>query len=118
MGLFGLFGRNSESQRVGATAGNDDFFNGRTGFSSISSQSAPDTAVFFPKSFDDVQTIINTMKQNKIVIVHLNGLKTESSVRVMDFLSGAVYALNGGVYELPDTKNAFYFSPSKIEIHR
>ena len=115
MKFFGLFGKNAETQTQ-SYMGSDSF--GRFNPQEDSEKPSPATAVFIPKSFDDVQAIIDTLKQNKTVIVHLSGLKTESTVRVLDILSGAVYALNGGVYELPGSKNSFLFSPNTIELHR
>ncbi len=72
------------------------------------------TAVYSPQSYDDVQTIIDDLKKDKTVVVHLNKLKTETAIRVLDMLSGAIYALGGGVYEME--KNIFMFSPTGLEV--
>lgn len=71
-------------------------------------------SVFIPTSFDDVEKIIDALKSNKTALVHLTNLKTETQIRVLDMLSGAVYALGGGVYEME--KNVFMFSPYGVEI--
>ena len=47
-------------------------------------------------------------------VVHLTNLKPETQIRVLDMLSGAIFALNGGVYEMG--KNIFMFSPSGVEM--
>ncbi|MBQ0098991.1 MAG: cell division protein SepF, partial [Firmicutes bacterium] len=70
-------------------------------------------SVFAPKSFTDVEIIINTFKEGKNAIVHLNDIKTETAIRILDMLSGAIYALGGGVYEMQ--KNIFMFSPNGVE---
>ena len=72
-------------------------------------------SVFSPSSYSDVQTIIDALKSGKTAVVHLTELKTETAIRVLDMLSGAVYALNGGVYEMQ--KNIFMFSPTGIELN-
>ncbi len=72
-------------------------------------------AVFSPTSYEDVSTIIDTLKKGKTAVVHLNELKTETAIRVLDMLSGAIYALNGGVYEMQ--KNIFMFSPAGVEVN-
>ena len=54
------------------------------------------------------------MKEGKNTVVHLNKLKKETAVRVLDLLSGAIYALGGGIYEME--KEVFMFSPSGLEI--
>ena len=70
--------------------------------------------VFTPKSFDDVQRIIDEMRGGQTVLVHLTALKTDTAVRVLDLLSGAIYALGGGVYEVQ--KNTFMFNPGGVEV--
>ena len=71
-------------------------------------------AVFSPSAFSDVESIIDAMKLGKNAVVHLTELKTETAIRVLDMLSGAIYALGGGVYEM--SKNVFMFSPSGVEV--
>ncbi len=72
-------------------------------------------SIFSPTSYDDVGKIIDALKSNKTAIVHLTELKAETAIRVIDMLSGAIYALGGGVYEME--KNIFMFSPSGIEVN-
>ena len=71
-------------------------------------------SVFSPTSFEDVEKIIDSLKGGKPAIVHLNDLRTETAIRVLDMLSGAVYAIEGGVYEME--KNIFMFSPTGVEV--
>jgi len=73
-------------------------------------------SVFYPESYDDVEKIIDVLKLGKTAIVHLTELKTETAMRIIDMLSGAVYAINGGVYEME--KNIFMFSPSGVSVQR
>lgn len=71
-------------------------------------------SVFKPSSYSDVETMIDSLKDGKTVVVHLTELKPETAIRIIDMLSGAVYALSGGVYEME--KNIFMFSPSGLEV--
>lgn len=71
--------------------------------------------VFNPTSYDDVATIIDSLKTGKTAVVHLTALKPETAIRIIDMLSGAVYALSGGVYEME--KNIFMFSPTGVEVN-
>ena len=113
MGLFDIFGRDSRvknQDRRDSVFENEDknlpFENGK--------KEGP-VVVFSPKSYSDVQTIIDTLKNGKTAVVHLTELKVETARRVLDMLSGAIYALNGGVYEMQ--KNVFMFSPSGVEMN-
>ena len=68
-----------------------------------------------PTAFDDVELIIDAIRAGKNAVVHLEELKNETAIRVLDMLSGAIYALGGGVYEMG--KNIFMFSPSGVEVN-
>ena len=53
-----------------------------------------------PRSFADVEEIIDRLKDNLTVIVYLNELSASTAARVTDILSGAIYALGGGMAQL------------------
>lgn len=106
MGLFDLFGKEpkTKTERNARIGFDDKLENGKD---------AP-VAVFSPESYKDIEIIIDTLRSGKNAIVHLTALKTDTAVRVLDMLSGAIYALGGGVYEMG--KNIFMFSPSGVEV--
>lgn len=106
MGLFDLFGKDpkTKTERTAHFGFDDNLENGKD---------AP-VAVFSPESYKDIEVVIDTLRLGKNAIVHLTALKTETAVRVLDMLSGAIYALGGGVYEMG--KNIFMFSPSGVEM--
>ena len=65
-----------------------------------------------PRSFADIEEIIDRMKDKLTVIVYLNELSANTALRVTDILSGAVYALGGGMAELE--KDMFIFTPDGV----
>ena len=75
---------------------------------------AEDVTFFYPKDFAEVATIIDCLKTGKNVVVDLTKISVDSSKRILDFLSGAIYALGGGVCEVQ--KEVFMFSPNGVEI--
>lgn len=107
MGIFDLFGKETKT-----TQSRNIFESEKT---EKQSERGP-VSVFYPKSFEDVQNIIDILKLGKTAIVHLTELKNETAIRVIDLLSGAVYAINGGVYEME--KNIFMFSPSGVNVQK
>lgn len=108
MGLFDLFGKETKSERITTRVSEE------TPYQNDMQKKGP-VSVFSPTSYKDVEIIIDCLKANKTAIVHLTQLKTETAIRILDMLSGAVYALNGGVYEME--KNIFMFSPSGVEVY-
>ncbi len=108
MGLFDLFGK---EQRTKSEAQERAF---RPFDRTDTAEKAP-VSIFSPTSYEDVETIIDALKVKKNVVVHLTKLKPETAIRILDMLSGAVYALGGGVYEME--KNIYMFSPAGVEIN-
>lgn len=109
MGVFDLFGRTPKTKEDRA----DKSFiraDGRAG----GEHKAGPVSVFDPTSYEDVEKMIDALKEGKNVIVHLEKLKNETAIRILDMLSGAIYALGGGVYEMEE--NIFMFSPTGVEI--
>lgn len=70
--------------------------------------------VFEPKSFDDVQGIVDQLKNHRPVIVNLEETERSLAKRVVDFMSGAVYALAGGMQQI--NPSIFLFTPANVEI--
>ena len=66
-----------------------------------------------PRSFADVEEIIDRLKDNLTVIVYLNELSANTAARVTDILSGAIYALGGGMAQLQ--KDMFIFTPDGVD---
>lgn len=110
MGLFDLFGRSPRTKEPRSATATDKPF---ASSHSDDSQKGPVT-VFEPTRYEDVEKMIDALKEGKNTIVHLEKLKPEAAIRIIDMLSGAIYALGGGVYEME--KNIFMFSPNGVEI--
>lgn len=107
MGIFDLFGRDPKVKDDQKSRFQD------TTHEKVQNGPGP-IDVFSPLSYNDVEKIIDALKAGKNAVVHLDKLKTETMIRVLDMLSGAVYALGGGLYEMQ--KNIYMFSPSGVEI--
>lgn len=89
----------------------DAFFNGTT---ERKEEKPSPVEVFIPTSYNDVEKIIDTMRAGKNAVVQLGNLKPNTMLRVLDMLSGAVYALGGGLYEIQ--KNTYMFSPDGVTL--
>lgn len=70
--------------------------------------------VYQPTSFDDTQSIINNLKSRKPVVITLEFLDASLAQRVLDFISGAIYALDGTIQKV--SRGIFVLAPSNIEI--
>lgn len=70
--------------------------------------------VYQPLSYDDTQTIVDNLKSRKPIIVNLEALDAELAQRVLDFMSGAVYALEGSIHKV--SRGIFVLAPSNVDI--
>ena len=67
-----------------------------------------------PDSYNEVKSIVDKIKESSPVIVNTDALETKEARRLIDFISGAVYSLNGDVCKAG--KGVFLFTPGSIEI--
>ena len=70
--------------------------------------------LYSPKSFGDIQTLIDFLKRHEPVVVELSGVADSSAQRILDFLSGAIYALSGSIHRISGT--IFLLTPSGVSI--
>lgn len=69
-----------------------------------------------PHSFDEVQVIADHLKNRKQVILNFENTSPEVSQKIIDFISGTTYALDGNSQQLG--VHIFLFTPSNVEITR
>ena len=65
-----------------------------------------------PKSFDDVAAIIDRLLSGEPVIVDVSAVSPQTAQRVVDLMSGAIYAIDGNMGEL--TKDVYVFTPRGV----
>jgi len=67
-----------------------------------------------PSTYEDVQLLIDHLKMREQVIVDFSSVNQTSVYRILDFMSGAIYALGGSIQQI--TKNIFLFAPAGVTI--
>lgn len=66
------------------------------------------------QEFEEVRAMIDLLKENKIVVVNLEGLNVDVAQRIIDCISGSSYALDGKLEGVND--NIFILAPRDVEI--
>lgn len=69
---------------------------------------------YYPKSYSEVQKLIDFLKQGESVMLNLDNVSEDEAQRMLDFSSGAVYALNGSVQRV--SGNIFLLTPEGLNI--
>ena len=67
-----------------------------------------------PKSFNDAQQVADKFKDSIPVVLNLQGVENNLSMRIIDFASGLTYALDGGMQRIAD--KVFMLTPRNVEI--
>ena len=70
--------------------------------------------VYHPISYEDTQNIIDNLKSRKPVIVNMEELEIDCAQRILDFMAGAIYALNGSIYKI--SRGIFVVAPTNYDI--
>lgn len=67
-----------------------------------------------PKTYDDVKVIIDGLRKRQAIIIDLSKVANKDAQRILDYLSGAIYALGGAQQRISD--NMFLFTPEGVMI--
>ncbi len=89
-----------------------------TGFSgtviNTSSSAKQQVVLTRPESFNDAPTIANNLRSKKAVVLNLENVDKALARRVVDFLSGCTYALDGSVKKI--SQATYLFCPHNMEV--
>lgn len=87
-----------------------------TGFSGqvVNTSSKVQLILVRPESFNDAPTIAANMRAKKAVVLNLEGVEKNLARRVVDFLSGCAYALDGTVKKV--SQATYVFCPYNMEV--
>lgn len=80
----------------------------------MAATSAMKMIVYHPVTYEDAQNIIDNLKARKPVIVNMEELEVSVAQRILDFLSGAIYALSGTIMKI--SKGIFVVAPNNYDV--
>lgn len=75
---------------------------------------AMEVCVIKPTVVDDAREITETLLSGRTVILNLEGLDLEVAQRIIDFTSGATFAINGNLQKI--SNYIFLVTPTNVEI--
>lgn len=73
-----------------------------------------EVCIMKPTAFGDSQDICDMLLTGRAAVVNLEGFDPEEAQRIMDFISGCVYAINGKLHQI--SRYIFIFSPDTIDV--
>ncbi len=73
-----------------------------------------EVSIMKPTTFDDSKEICDMLKDERAIIINLEGIEPEQAQRMMDFMSGAIYSLDAKIHQISGF--VFCISPAKVDI--
>ncbi len=105
------------SPRAESARESDPAKNEATGFSGkVLNMNAnkPAVVLFRPTGFSDASTAADDLRNKKAVIVNMENVDRNVSRRVVDFLTGCAYALDGKVKKI--AQSTYLFCPNSMDV--
>ena len=105
-----------EDDSVGRTSGKVTSIGGRT--SQMKSQrpggNVNEVCVIKPTTVEDSREITDTLLSNRTVVLNVEGLDMDVAQRIIDFTSGATYAVGGNLQKI--SHYIFIITPRNVDI--
>jgi len=70
--------------------------------------------VYSPKNQQEIEKIVLNLQKNEASIINLKGYEKVTYIKILDFLNGAVFALNGNIARI--TQDLYLISPENLRI--
>lgn len=102
-------GQNQQSSSYGASSYDSGY-----GQTTMNNYGNKNIIFFYPKQYSEVQKLIEYLKNGESVMLNLTGLPDEETQRILDFTSGAIYALSGNIQRV--SGNIFLLTPEGLSI--
>lgn len=77
-------------------------------------QKSSKMVLFEPRDYAEAQDITDHLRNRRSVVVNLQRIDREQGKQIVDFLSGAVYALGGHIQKIG--ANIFLCTPDNVEV--
>ena len=81
---------------------------------SMATGAKQEVVLFRPTSFNDTSRAADDLRNRKAVLLNLENVDKAMSRRVVDFLSGCVYAVDGSVKKV--AQSAYIFCPHNMDV--
>ena len=104
------FSFSSSDDTATSTSSNASSFSGQV----VSIHNKQEVVLFHPANFNDTSTAADHLRNKKAVIVNMENVDKAMARRVVDFLSGCAYALDGKVKKV--AQSTYLFCPHNMDV--
>lgn len=76
--------------------------------------SMAEVIIMQPRSFEEIPQVIQALRERKSVVLNLTMIDSEQAQRVVDFVAGGTYSIQGNQKRIG--KDVFLFTPSCVRL--
>lgn len=70
--------------------------------------------IISPHNINDAKDICDHLRANRSIVMNVEDIETQTAQRIVDFLSGAVYSLDGNIQKI--SSGIFLATPNSVDI--
>ena len=107
--IKGLFEDKNESQ-----AGNGNEYYDLKPEEAMTEEGGAKMILLEPRAYSEAQQIADHLKKRNTVVVNLKRVTSDQAKRIMDFLSGTIYAIKGNIQKIGN--GIFLCTPKNINV--
>ena len=107
--IKGLFSDKDETQ-----VGNGNEYYDLKPEEAISEEGGAKMILLEPRAYSEAQQIADHLKKRNTVVVNLKRVTSDQAKRIMDFLSGTIYAIKGNIQKIGS--GIFLCTPNNINV--
>ena len=107
--IKGLFEDKNESQ-----AGNGNEYYDLKPEEAMTEEGGAKMILLEPRAYSEAQQIADHLKKRNTVVVNLKRVTSDQAKRIMDFLSGTIYAIKGNIQKIGN--GIFLCTPNNINV--
>ena len=109
--IKGFFSGTQDDNKENISINEDEFYESKA-FEDNSMGSK--MILFEPRAYSESQQIADYLKKRNAVVVNLKRVTPDQAKRIVDFLSGTLYAINGGLQKLGT--GIFLCTPNNVDV--
>lgn len=80
----------------------------------LSNSATTKVVVVSPHNINDAKEICDHLRANRSIVMNVENIETQIAQRIVDFLSGAVYSLDGNIQKV--SAGIFLATPNSVDI--
>ena len=93
---------------------NDQYYNSKSS-EAIAEDGSTKLVLLEPRAFSEAQQIADQLKSRNTVVVNLKRVTSDQAKRIVDFLSGTIYAIGGSLQKVGG--GIFLCTPNNVKVN-